>query len=105
MITCFISYLFIVNGGLSESKILAIYKRSLKKHNGTQQIWSNTTVLLVLLGFLAPVECNRPANCIQLEFLLSSTVYNNQINKKFIKMVCSYVFVIFTGGHLNPESK
>ena len=31
--------------------------------------WCRTTVLLVLLGFLAPVECNRPA-----KFLLSSTV-------------------------------
>ena len=33
------------------------------------QICSKTTVLLVSLGFLAPVECNRPA-----KFLLSSTV-------------------------------
>ena len=33
------------------------------------QICSRTTVLLVSLGFLAPVECNRPA-----KFLLSSTV-------------------------------
>ena len=33
------------------------------------QIWSRTIVFLVSLGFLAPVECNRPTN-----FLLSSTV-------------------------------
>ena len=49
------------------------------------QICSRMTVLLVSLGFLAPVECNRPA-----KFLLSSTV-TNQIDKKFIKMVSKFM--------------
>ena len=50
-----------------------LLSESTMKHSSfvifSTQICSRTTVLLVSLGFLAPVECNRPA-----KFLLSSTV-------------------------------
>ena len=39
------------------------------------QFWSSTTVLLVSLDFLAPVECNMP-----IKFLLSSTVMYLMVN-------------------------
>ena len=58
------------------------------------QIWSRTTVLLVSLGFLVPVECNRPA-----KFLLSSTV-TIKSTRNSLKW-----YQNFTGRHLLPESK
>ena len=54
------------------------------------QIWSRSTVLLVSLGFLAPVECNRPA-----KFLLSSTV-TIKSTRNSLKWYCSVPYAYGT---------
>ena len=50
------------------------------------QFWSRTTVLLVSLDFLAPVECNRPT-----KVPVSQYHCNYEIDKKCIKIVSVFV--------------